>query len=140
MEPVHDLQHVDQVDDLAVLVGSWELSLSLDRSPATIRAYREASNQLIAFLRTHGMPTAAPHVRREHIEASRGGLKAGGRPPATVATRYGALRQFFAWLAEEGEITDSPMRNMHPPKVPEPQTPVLSEDDVRKLFDACKGS
>ena len=39
--------------------------------------------------------------------------------PSTAATRYQALQQFFKFLVEEGEITESPMRNMKQPPIPD---------------------
>ncbi len=40
---------------------------------------------------------------------------------------------------EEGEIKESPMAGMKPPRVPEQPPEVVSEDDIRRLFKACEG-
>ncbi|MGH9059032.1 MAG: tyrosine-type recombinase/integrase, partial [Acidimicrobiales bacterium] len=57
--------------------------------------------------------------------------------PATANNRYRALARLFAYLVDEGEITDSPMAKMRPPKVPEPATAVVGDDELRRLFAAC---
>ena len=59
---------------------------------------------------------------------------------ATANNRYRALQRFFAFLADEGEITASPMARMKPPSVPEPVTAVLSDDELRRLFAECDGA
>ena len=85
------------------------------------------------------MPTKVANITGEHVGAFIADLL-DRHSPATAATRYRSLQQFFRWLVEDGEVTESPMRNMHPPKVPEPTTPVLSESDLRALLATCKGS
>jgi site-specific recombinase XerD len=109
---------------------------ALNRSPATIYKYLLAARQLIEFLEQAGMPTQATGVRREHvesfIEATLQKAKA-----STAATRYQALQQFFKYLLEEGEISDSPMARMRAPSVPEEHVPVLSDDDLRALLKTC---
>src|SRR6185369_12419462 len=56
--------------DLTALVKSWELSLrATNKSPKTVSVYLEAARQLLNFLASHGMPTTAHGVRREHVES-----------------------------------------------------------------------
>jgi integrase len=57
---------------------------------------------------------------------------------AQVAKCYRSLQQFFRWAADE-EGTVSPMAKMHPPAVPEPPVPVLTDDDLRALLATCAG-
>jgi site-specific recombinase XerD len=125
---------------LRSLVDSWGRSLRAQRrSPATRKSYATAADQFLGFLEEAGMPTAATSVRREHVEAFLVALEERGASASTMATRYRALQQFWKWCAEEGEVTKSPMANMRPPKVPDPVTPVLTEDDVHALLATCKG-
>jgi integrase len=42
-------------------------------------------------------------------------------------------------LVEEGEIRESPLRNIKPPHVPETPPAVLTEDQLRRLLKACDG-
>jgi site-specific recombinase XerD len=125
--------------ELRELVPSWDRSLrAARRSAKTRKNYLEAAGQLLDYLEAQGMPTQAGAVRREHVEAYLADL-ASVRSASTVATRYRGLQQLFKWLAEEGEITESPMRNMRPPTIPEAPVPVLGEDELRRLLATCTG-
>jgi site-specific recombinase XerD len=124
---------------LRTLRASWERSLrAARRAPKTIKSYLDAAEQLVAYLEAHSMPDTATGVRREHIEAYLVDLGE-TRSPSTVATRYRALQQFFKWLTEEGETSESPMRNMHPPTIPDTPVAVLSDDDLKRLLATCSG-
>jgi site-specific recombinase XerD len=125
---------------LRTLARSWERSLrAANRAPKTLKNYLDAAEQLLAYLEAMGMPTDASGVRREHVEAYLSDLHDRGRSPSTVATRFRALQQLFKWLDEEGEITRSPMERMKPPLIPETPVPVLSEQQLKRLLDACSG-
>jgi site-specific recombinase XerC len=122
------------------LLVSWDLSLRASgKSPKTVQTYLEGARQLVAHLDAHGMPTSAIGVRREHVEAFIVALRDAGRSPATVSNRYRGLQAFFKWLVEEGEVTESPMRNMRAPAVPEVPIPVLDDDELRRLLETCRG-
>jgi site-specific recombinase XerD len=110
-----------------------------NKAPSTITTYSKAIDQLDAYLSSTGMPRAVGRIRREHIEAFLVSLQERGARPATVAQRYRSLQQFFKWLAEEGEISVSPMTNMKPPHVPLEPPEVLREDDLRALLKTCDG-
>jgi hypothetical protein len=51
---------------------------------------------------------------------------------------YRALVRLFDYLAEEGEITDSPMARMKR-HYPHQQVPIVTSDDLRKLLAAADG-
>jgi site-specific recombinase XerD len=124
---------------MTLLLRSWDRSLrALNRAPKTREQYLESAGQLIAFLAERGMPTDAAKVRREHVEAFLADV-AERLSPATVSTRYKALRLYFAFLEEEGEVSTSPMARMKPPQVPDVPVPVLTEEHLRALLGACDG-
>jgi site-specific recombinase XerD len=104
--------------ELSGLLASWRLHLeAADLSPRTIRAYTDDGALFAAFLAGKGMPTAVSNIRREHVEAFIA-AELERTAPASAASRYRSLQQFFSWLDEEGEITGSPMARMRPPKIP----------------------
>lgn len=84
------------------------------------------------------MPGRLAHIRREHVESFIEHLLERWAP-ATAANRYGGLRAFFSWAVDEGEIKDSPMAKMKPPRVPERAVPILSETEIAGLFKVCAG-
>src|SRR6266508_1708238 len=119
------------------LPASFERHLRAEnKSARTVETYLEAVLQLDAFLPARGVDLAG--ARREDIEAYLAGLLARWKP-ATAANRYRALRVFYAWLEDEGEITADPMLKMKPPRVPEQPAPVLTEDMLRRLLATCAG-
>jgi site-specific recombinase XerD len=112
--------------------------LAENKSPSTIAVYGSAIERFAEFLEGAGMPTQVASIHREHVEAFIAHLIARFKP-ATASNRYRALQAFFRWCVEEGEITESPMRNMHPPYVPEAPVPVLTDDQLRALLKTCSG-
>lgn len=105
----------------------------------TIQAYREAVTLLDAFLKDSGMPRDVTAITREHVGEFIIDILE-HRAPATAANRYRSLQQFFNFLVEEGELSESPMAKMHPPNVPEQPVPVLQEEELRRLLRACEGT
>ena len=87
---------------------------------------------MLAYLQAAGMPTDADNVRREHVEAYLADLS-DQRAPATVSNRFRALRQFWKWAVEEGEVSVDPMVRMKPPTVPEQPVPILNESELKAL-------
>lgn len=121
-------------DAIPSLVASWRRSLTARRaSERTIATYTTAAGQLHAYLEAHGMPTSVGRIRREHVEAFVTDLL-GRKAPATAHNRYRGCQAFFAWCIEEGEIRDSPMAKMRPPRLPETPPPVLRDAELRRLL------
>ena len=84
------------------------------------------------------MPTDVVAIKREHIESFVVLLNE-TRSASTANNRYRALQQFFKWLEAEGEIQQSPMLSMQPPKLEGQIVPVIPLDDLRKLLKVCEG-
>lgn len=123
--------------ELLALLASWRRQLIAQRmSPATLETYAAAVKGLDAFLTERGMPQAVAALTREHVEAFITHLLE-VRAPATAHNRYRALRSFFGWLVEEGEISTSPMARMKPPRLPETPPRVLRETEIIRLLDVC---
>jgi site-specific recombinase XerD len=106
-------------------------------SPATLDTYSTSVRGLTRFLAEQGMPTAPGAITREHVEAFITDLLARWKP-TTAHNRYRALKSFFGWLVDEGELRESPMARMRPPRLPETPPPVLSADQIRRLFSICE--
>jgi site-specific recombinase XerD len=110
-------------------------SLSVDRSPRTIRWYDEQVRRFLHWLaanRLHNGNWLSREIIEQYLAASR----ASGNQPATVAGHYRALRGFFAWLVERQHIPISPMSGMKPPAVP-PKEPRRTElDEYLRLLES----
>lgn len=107
-------------------------------SKRTLETYGEGIRQFAKFLANMGMPTSPSAITREYVEAFITELLTRWKP-ATANNRYRALRRYFLWLIDEGEIKISPMAKMHPPKIPEQPPPVLKDEDIMALFKVCEG-
>ena len=62
-----------------------------------------------------------------------------GLADATVARRYRSLQQMFGYLEDIGELSENPMAKMKPPKMGDTEPPIISDDDMAKLLEACAG-
>jgi site-specific recombinase XerD len=124
--------------ELMTLLASWRRHLAAQRmSPATLATYSAAVRALDSFLAVQGLPRGAAPLRREHVEAFITQLLVDWAP-ATAHNRYRALRSFFGWLVEEGEISENPMARMKPPRLPEAPPPVLREPELQRLLEVCE--
>ena len=124
--------------DIGVNLTSFARHLRAENlSPKTQETYSESVLQFDKFLENHGMPLKVANLRREHVEAFIAHLLERWKP-ATANNRYRGLQSFFKWLVDEGEIKESPMARMKPPKVPEAPPDVLREDQLRALLAKCE--
>ena len=122
------------------VLDDYQLSLHASgRSTNTRTVYTLALRYLDAFLGERGMPRTLAGIRREHIEAWLASLRDQGRAPATVSVYHRSLQPFWRWTIEEGFITDSPMRHVARPIVPEKPAPTLTDDQLRALLKAREG-
>ena len=78
-------------------------------------------------------------IRRDHVEAFIAGQLAQWKPK-TARIRYGNLQQFFKWCMEEDLVTDSPMRHVRAPSVPEEAVPIVPDDQVRRILGVVAGT
>lgn len=117
------------------LMMSWGRSLrAANKSPSTMKIYLEAAALFGRFTPDVDVRTC----RRQDVEVFIDGQLA-RLAPASALLRYRALRVFFGWLVREKEIDENPMATMHPPKVPEVPVPVLTDDQLDRLYRACEG-
>lgn len=58
----------------------------------------------------------------------------------TVHGDYRALRAFFTWCVREELLAVNPMHKVQAPKTDTVCKPPLTEEEIRKILDACKGS
>jgi site-specific recombinase XerD len=128
---------ITKAGDLEVLTKSWDRALRSERkAAATRRVYLVAVQQMADFLADAGMPLEVTNLRREHIETFVTAV-ADRASASTAATYYRSLKVFFGFLVDDGELRESPMVKMHPPKIPEVQVPVLEDAQLKALLATC---
>jgi integrase/recombinase XerD len=120
--------------DMRHLIDSFLVMLRVERnlSPHTIRAYGTDLSDLCAWL------------EREHIELADMGHREARRYLAdmdrarysrtTINRRLSALRTFFAWLVEFGELKDDPLSVVSGPKLPHRLPVTIVRQDVERLL------
>lgn len=128
----------DSLLPLDLLAESWELALiAANRSSTTITSYTRGVRLYLEWCDGNGHPR---ELTRAQVQRYIAELVAGGKAANTVALRLAALRQFARWLADEGEIPESPITNIKAPTIPTQVTPALTDDELRALLKACKGT
>ena len=135
----HMRQHapIIAVSDLAVNVESFARHLrAKNLSPRIQQTYHESVMQFASFLASKGMPQELVNIRREHVESFIEDLLTKWKP-ATANNRFRGLQSFMKWAAEEGEIKQSPMVNMKPPRIPETPPDVLPDEQLKALVETC---
>ena len=128
------------VANVDVLAQSFARHLRAgNRSPKTVKTYMESVRLFDRFLTERGMPRNVTSVRRDHVESYIEDVLARFKP-ATAIVRFKGCQAFFKWALEEGEVVESPMERMKPPKVPLDPPAVLTQQEVRNLLKVCDGN
>jgi site-specific recombinase XerC len=79
-------------------------------------------------------------LTRVQIQQYAAELIAAGKEASTVRLRLAALRQFARWLVSEGELPEDQLLGIKPPKIPTKPVNGLSDEQLRAVLKACKGS
>jgi site-specific recombinase XerD len=120
-------------DDTEALITSWTLALH-DRADSTRALYADVVRR---FART--LPGGLLEATRRDCQAYFAGQRALGRAQATMRSRWIALRSFYAWATDEGEIDENPMAEVKVARAEPPPPTVPDDDDLAKLFKVCAG-
>ena len=120
------------------LRGSWIRSLKAgNKSPRTIESYLHALDGFTRWCVDNGRPVDPTVQRRRDVEEYIAWIL-DRWTPGTAGVRYRGLRQWFRWLVREDEADDV-MAGMSHPKLEEIPPPIIPDDDLTKLLEACKG-
>lgn len=108
------------------------------RSPATLRLYGQAVTFFSRWLEREGRTATLDQLDRAAVREWLAVLS-DTQEPGTVKTRYRGLHRFCAWLVDEEELAENPMRTLSPPTLTMKPVPVLSDDELAALLKACAG-
>jgi site-specific recombinase XerD len=81
------------------------------------------------------------YAREPRPEGRYGSTNANARGearPSTIVTWHRHLRALANFLLAEGLLTETPMKNVRPPKQPKDEIPPLSPEQVQLLLDAAR--
>lgn len=130
-------------DDLA---ASWRIHLrARNVSEQTSATYLKSLRALEDWALPQGLihPAALRRLDHERFlgeEAARVSRFGGPVSPATIHKHHRQLRVFYSWLVEVEEADANPYDKIPAPKVSTKVIPTVSDDDLRLLMAACKGS
>jgi integrase/recombinase XerD len=123
--------------DLDDLLTSWTLALRAERKSAqTVKTYTDGVKAYLRHLDEAGLPA---RITRASLRSFDLALQDGGAKPATVASRHLAVRRFSAWIAEEEPTYLDEVAGMKSPKIDQPSTIPLTDQQLRALVLACRG-
>lgn len=123
--------------DLRKLLDSWEIHLRAERkSPATLRSYLGAVKRYLEWCEAEGLP---PELDRRIVQTFIVGRLDAGKEAGTARTELRNLRLFSAWLAEEEEIDHDDLLALKTARVDEKVVQRLTEEECRRLIEACAG-
>ena len=100
-------------------------------SPNTVASY---CHDVEGFLDSCGLQPK--EVETSHIEAYLGQITAQGLSKRSTARLLSALRSFFGWCVEEGEITENPCDRIDSPKMGKYLPEVLSVKEVEDIMES----
>jgi len=126
--------------DLEALAASYARSLRAEnKAPRTIASYLETLRLCSGFLFANDMPLQVADIRQKHLQSYIAHILS-EQTASTAHNRYRGLKGFFNWCVREGELGSSPMTKMKPPAIPEEPPAVVSDQDLNRLLDACRGT
>jgi site-specific recombinase XerD len=129
--------HTPRVESFALRASFARHLRAANLSPTTVKSYLDAVDQFSRYLLALGPLPQLTDIGRSHVE----GFFADQLErlsAATAANRYRSLCQFFKWLIEEEELATDPMAKVTRPRVPAALMPLISDDDLTKLFRLCE--
>ncbi len=106
------------LQERAQLRESFELSLAAaNLSPATLRLYSHGVRKLYAFLGHIGLDAPLSDISAEHLREWLRSEREKGAAPATLDALHRAMRRFWKFLTEEGEISENVSLRVPAPKL-----------------------
>lgn len=119
------------------LMDSWLIALRAEgKAKSTMEGYSTAVRQFIAWAKVEG---CEPFLDRPTVTAFIAHILDAGAEPSTARARQLGLRQFSAWLADEGENSEDELLLLKHVKTAIKVTPELSDDQCTALLKACQG-
>jgi site-specific recombinase XerD len=126
--------------DFAVLTVSWELALRADGyADGTVKAYQNAVRSLADWLAEQHPEVGPAELDRRHIRGWLVALRE-GHSSNTARGWFAGVRHFCRWMESEGEADQDATAGIRTPAPGDPETPVLSDGDLRALVSTCAGT
>jgi site-specific recombinase XerD len=105
-------------------------------APKTRRSYGDDVSELLAFLTTHGIISAAA-VTIGHLESYLAHLDARGLAGSSRRRKTYAIKSFFGFLFHAGIASSDPSQRLASPRIEHGEPRVLSKTEYEGLLRAC---
>lgn len=92
---------------------------------------------LIGFAQTVGMERPLGQVTRKHVEGWFAEQSGRGIAASTISFRYVAIRSFFRWAVDTGQINRSPCDGIKGPRRPQSQPRAMPPETIAATLAAC---
>ncbi len=116
------------------------LTVERGLSSNTLFAYRNDLYQFMHFIQeesNHNHHVASwPQVDRDMLAKYGLDLQERTLKASTIARKIAAIKSFFSFLVEEGELTSSPTENLTSPKVGRALPKALSVEEINRLLES----
>ena len=107
---------------------------ALDRSPATLRAYRGDVERFIAWAGTRAV-LSPREVTRRTLRDYLAAMTLEGDERSSISRRRASLRRYFAWALERGLVDTSPAARISAPR-PDSRLPeIVGREQLDLLLD-----
>jgi len=103
----------------------------------TLEAYRRDVNQFVEFYKEYSneIPINLTKINRVGIRHFFGMLAENGLRNTTISRKLAAIKAFFKYLISQEILSSSPATLIKPPKSEKHLPTVLSEKEIRKVFE-----
>lgn len=108
------------------------------RAQATVIAYSKDIEQLVSFLKKNKNKTMAHEVTKADIEDFLRYLAENSYTKKTISRKINAIKTFFKYLLDSGEIQSDPAQLITHPKLEQSAPRILSKIEYRALRDTVK--
>jgi site-specific recombinase XerD len=127
-------------ETLESLAASFDRVLHVEgKSERTRVLYGQSVRYFCGWLSAQGHPTDLSALSRDNVLGWLESLRRRKLTDGTILTRWRGLRRFTTWLLAEQIIHTDPLAGLTVDKPDAPSVPVLADEELAALLNACKG-
>lgn len=110
---------------------------SKSRASATVIAYGQDINQLLAYLEKQDV-SLVKNVKKDHLENFLSSLAKEGYTAKSISRKINSIKTFFRFLVTQNAINTNEALGISHPKIETKSPRILSQMEYRALRDACR--
>ena len=127
-------------ETLESLRASFNRSLRVEgKADRTLVLYGQSITYFSAWLAEQGLTADLSALTRDNVLDWLANLRARALTDGTIRTRWRGLRRFVNWLLAEDILAKDPLAGIVVDKPEPPPVPILTDEELTALINACKG-